>query len=314
MRKDTRFYYKKSRIQQLRGFCCTVQNNCSARQAAEKMNLDHSTIAVQIRSLEDDLGIKLFKRTANHRLILTEKGNLFYEMAIDKLQAIEGLFDAFYTKLNNTEQNTIRIAAHHVVLSHILPKFLYQYQEQNPENKNVKIALSNISKEEAIKRLIDGKINLAIFPCHENEEKLPELSYINFLNYKPVVVTHKNHPLSKKEIIKLEDIKNYPFLLVDKFSLKSSMNTWMVEENMGSNFEFENATWEILKHMVKNNIGITGFSEIYIDKEEKDLRHKKVEHIFPKIFFTIITKKYSLIGKKTQKIIDLITSNYLKSL
>ena len=55
------FYYKKNRLQQLRGFCYAAQMG-SMLKCANKMGLTQGAITLQIQSLERDLGIKLFER------------------------------------------------------------------------------------------------------------------------------------------------------------------------------------------------------------------------------------------------------------
>ena len=49
-----RFFYKKSVLQQLRGFCATYEKK-SITRASEIMHLDRSAVSVQIQSLEATL-------------------------------------------------------------------------------------------------------------------------------------------------------------------------------------------------------------------------------------------------------------------
>ena len=62
MSLDNYFYYKKDRLNQLRGFCTTVRCDCSQAKAARKLNVEPATINKQISSLERDLEVKLFDR------------------------------------------------------------------------------------------------------------------------------------------------------------------------------------------------------------------------------------------------------------
>ncbi|MFC1659213.1 LysR family transcriptional regulator [Pseudomonadota bacterium] len=59
------FYYKKSRLQQYRGFCSLVQLG-TTEKASAKMGLTPSAITMQIKSLEEDLNTKLFTRTISN--------------------------------------------------------------------------------------------------------------------------------------------------------------------------------------------------------------------------------------------------------
>ena len=70
------FYYKRNRIQQLKGFYYTVQTG-SVSNAARKMGLSQSAITLQIQSLERDLKTKLFEREGK-KITITKAGKLFF--------------------------------------------------------------------------------------------------------------------------------------------------------------------------------------------------------------------------------------------
>ena len=87
------FYYKKNRLQQIRGFCYVVQTG-SMLKCARKMGLTQGAITLQIQSLERDLGIKLFDRSGKE-IKLTKSGEMFYDHAISSLQKMDSLFESF---------------------------------------------------------------------------------------------------------------------------------------------------------------------------------------------------------------------------
>ena len=108
--KANSFYYKKDRLNQLRGFCAVVQNDCSLIKASEKLGLEKPAISKQISALERDLGIELFDRSKHKTLVLTKEERLFYDEVVLKLQGIDGLFRNFSEKINEIDKNSIKIA------------------------------------------------------------------------------------------------------------------------------------------------------------------------------------------------------------
>ena len=56
-----RFYYKGSRLKQLRAFCMIVKLGTLSR-AAEALFLSQPSISLQLRALEDELGVALIER------------------------------------------------------------------------------------------------------------------------------------------------------------------------------------------------------------------------------------------------------------
>ena len=73
------FYYKRNRIQQLKGFYHSAQTG-SISKAAKKMGLTQAAVTLQIQSLERDIGVDLFKREGQ-KIKLTElKGFFFFNV------------------------------------------------------------------------------------------------------------------------------------------------------------------------------------------------------------------------------------------
>jgi DNA-binding transcriptional LysR family regulator len=264
---------------------------------------------LQIKSLEEDLRVQLFTRTDNHRLIPTEDGLRLYEKLIPIVQGVDGVLEEFLEDRKTENRNIIKIAGHNIVLSNILPKYIAQFKKENPD---IKFKLCNNTKEEAVNKLINNKVDFVIYPTQENEKITPELIYKPFMDYKPVIIAHKNHAIFKKEgRVEMQDIQKYQLLLVDNLTLTTPMNNWISDYHLQSDFIFENATWEILKNMVKENIAISGFSKIYLNKEELSiLKYKSIDHLFnKKLLFTIIIKKNSFLKEKASALIQLILSN-----
>jgi DNA-binding transcriptional LysR family regulator len=201
------FYYKNNRIQQLKGFCYTVQTG-SISNAAKKMGLTQAAVTLQIQSLERDLGINLFKRS-KQKFTLNEDGRNLYSEAISYIQGIDSLFENFIEKTNNKKLQTVDIASNHVGISYILPKYIKKFKTLNP---SVKFKIRNLSKDDSIDRILNDKIDMFIYPIPSN--KIPdELEFFPIVKYQPILLTKKDHPLSKKKKITLSDIEKFETIM-----------------------------------------------------------------------------------------------------
>ena len=301
------FHYKKSRIQQLKGFCYTVQEG-SSRGAAKKMGLDPSSISLQIKSLEGDLGIELFERKGK-KLILNEKGRKFYDLAIIQLQGIDGLFESFHEKLIDDDKNTLIIAGYYSALSYILPKYL-KILLSDDRFKNLKIKLCNISISEAFERLKNGKVDFAFYPSVHNDIVPVEINKENVFKLKNAVFIHKNHPLAKKKILERKDLEKYEFLVRDKYDF---LDLRKVIDFKSSQIEFENGNSHIVLGLVKENIAIGICGEVYKDENEiankQGLSVRNIDYLLKKMFYSLFILK----NKKNKSSADFLFKIFKKN-
>jgi len=73
-------------LQQLRGFLAAAKT-ASITEAAHQLRLTPSSVSVQIKKLEQELGVRLFDR-AKKGLILTGSGKLFLEIVLPAMESL----------------------------------------------------------------------------------------------------------------------------------------------------------------------------------------------------------------------------------
>lgn len=267
----SKFYYKKSKIQQLKGFCATVRNNCSIKQGAKELGIEESAISTQIRYLELDLGVKLFDRIKG-RLYLNSNGEKVYAKAVSIISEVDNLFNNFLLANDEEYNNLLKIASVDAILVKIIPlsaKF----------DKNIK--LYNLSKEKALEMLVKEEIDLAIYPLADNEKITPELKNYKLSKVNNYLCLSKNHPLSKKREIKKDDLLKFDIELIkDKIFLEK---TCQKDSN-----KIVNNNLKLLKELVKNGIIISILSDVFIDKEDKKcMIFKNVSNFLPNKTYNI---------------------------
>jgi DNA-binding transcriptional LysR family regulator len=309
MKLPQQFYYKRNRLQQIKGFCYTAQTG-SMSKSAKIMGLSQSTVTLQIQSLERDLGFKLFKRDKK-KIDLTKEGKMFYSYSIPYVQGIDGLFENFISNLKQDKLKTINIAANTVSICYILPKYIRKFEIKNPE---VKFEIKNLVKEDALKRLLSDEVDMLIYSMQPDETP-DNLEFIPIAEYEPVLLTRKNHPLAKKSNIKLSDIKNYSLLRLDKkFVTVPNFDDIAKHHGLKTKIEFEMANYEILKKFVKADIGIAIISNICLEgEEEKSLTGTILTEFFPKITYGILVKKGKMHCGLLKKFIEILKTERLLS-
>jgi DNA-binding transcriptional LysR family regulator len=197
-------------LNQLKYFLAIVKTG-SFSNAADDMYISQSSMSKQIKALETELGVDLFKRE-HSKVYLTEIGAEFAkyaEMTIKQHNDMLLYLDEFATK----KSNTIRFGSIPVVSSYGISAQIAQFTTNYKPDVNVVIDM-----QEVMKKLFDGAIDIALI----RTDYLDEVDVFDCIPYKKdifVLVCNQNHPLSTKEAVSLNDLIKYPLSLLDTSSV-----------------------------------------------------------------------------------------------
>lgn len=281
--QNENFFYKNNRLQQLRGFYYSVRF-CSISKAAKEINLTQSTVTLQIQSLERDLGITLINR-GNKDNFLTKDGKEFYKMACPLIQEFESVANKFRSKLEKDKEEGLKIAVHHVAITHLMPKIITEFKKSHP---NVKITLHNISPSEASSRLVKEEVDFIIFP---NLPSNPEIEIQEIISYRPILIVRKNHPLSSIKIKSLKDLRKFDLIRIDQnlITLPLFEEAFKTYELEGS-IDFENGNWEMLKSLVQEGDFAALVSTICVKEGDENFAAIDLSSFFPSMSYGFAVK------------------------
>ena len=307
MQLPKQFYYKHNRLQQLKGFYHTVQTG-SISKAAAKIGLTQSAITLQIQSLERDLNTKLFERDKK-KIKITEEGKMLYMCSTPYIQGIDDLFKSFVNSEKRNKITSINLAANHVSISYILPKYIRKFKDKYP---NIKFKIEQLAKDDAIEKLISDEIEFFIYPMLRNEIP-PELDFIQIVQHQPILLIRKDHPLAKKKDLTLFDIAKYELVRIDpKFITLPAFEDIIRLYDFKVNIELGVADWEILKQFVKAGIGVAMISSIILEgTKDEELTARDLTKYFPKMVYGILFKKGKIFNKLTKEFIRILETEKL---
>lgn len=299
-----RYWYKKNKLQQLRGFCAVIEEG-SVLKAAKKLNIAQSSVSLQISSLERDLKIKLFKRDKKKMSPNPEAFRL-YKICKKQLLEIDMIFENVSKTIKYDYDNIIKIAGYSYMLSHILPKY---YKKMIEFNKNVRFEIWNCKYEEAIDMLNNGIIDIAVYPIDTNI-CFNNIEAHKFYEYKLAIGMHKNHPLAKikKEDLTWEVLAKHDFVTLGSgISIRGFKNI-VDEYQINSKFILHNGTWETAMGLVKEGLSIS-CGDIEYAKWHSDIAIKMLpSDSIIKYQFYILTNKVSQTSKASVDFLKILKS------
>jgi len=143
-------------LKQLQVFMAVADTH-SFSKGGEVVSLAQSTASQHIRALEDELGARLFDRSASH-VTLTEAGRLFYEHAARICALCREAKDAV-RRFQGLEQATLRVGASTIPAACLIPDLLGSFSTARP---GVRLEVVQGDTREVIRLLQDEKIELAV--------------------------------------------------------------------------------------------------------------------------------------------------------
>ncbi|MEO8890889.1 MAG: LysR family transcriptional regulator, partial [Coleofasciculaceae cyanobacterium] len=156
------------RIEQLQAFLSVAETG-NFGQAARKCGVTQSTISRQIQSLETDLGLSLFHRTAQAKLTLGG------EQLLPRARKICHEWQAANQELADLisgKQPELCVAAIQSVCAYYLPPVLQKFCRNYPD---VQLRVTALGSDRALKVLRDGMVDVAIVMNNRFLTSSPEL-------------------------------------------------------------------------------------------------------------------------------------------
>ncbi|GAA3725124.1 LysR substrate-binding domain-containing protein [Flavobacterium ginsengisoli] len=224
-------------------------------KAAELCFVTQSGLSQQIKKLEEELGLPLFKRIGK-KVQLTEAGSVFLIHAKKVVENVENGKQAI-EDLNEMIGGELRIGVTYIFGLLILPvvnAFAKKYQ-------NLKIIVEYGTTEVLEQKLIDNELDL-VFVISSHEIEMP-IQKVPLFTSNMVMVVSKNHALANLDKIAFKKIEEIPLILPGK----GSNSREYVEElfkkfNMKPKISIELQSIHALLQMVENSDWATIVAEM----------------------------------------------------
>jgi LysR family transcriptional regulator, low CO2-responsive transcriptional regulator len=209
-------------LRQLQIFVIAARCPSFAR-AAEELHLTQPAVSMQIRQLEDAVGLPLFERVAR-RLTLTEAGERLSHHANRILGEIKDAEDAMMS-LSQADSGSIAVS---IVSSatYFAPKLLALYSQQFPK---VDVHFSVGNRETLLRLLQDNATDLAIMG-----RPPPELGTTAepLAAHPHVIVAPLSHPLRHATRFDLQELDGDTFLLREPGSGTRAVTEHVFRQNL----------------------------------------------------------------------------------
>lgn len=174
-------------------------------RAAERLRISQPPLSQQIRSLEDELSVKLFERT-KRQVRLTEAGKVFLERSYLVLAQLEQAIEVTQ-RIGRGEVGRLEIGFVGSATYTVLPNILSVFRKQFPA---VELRLHELTTAQQIQALYHKQVDVGIVRSAVIE---PGLSVECILQESLVLALPETHLLSAQAKVSLSTLKDELFIL-----------------------------------------------------------------------------------------------------
>lgn len=287
-------------LQQLK-YLVTVAECKNISEAAEKLYISQPSLSAAIHNLEKEMGVTAFARS-NKGVSVTREGEELLSFARNLLEQADIMKERF-CKDTKREPKFCVSCQHYSFAVNAFVDVVNKFDADK-----YSFILRETQTGEIIDDVANGNSELGIlYLSKQNEEVLTKLFKKNDLIFEeifeasPHIFISKNHPLANKDIITLDELKPYPYLVYEQ----GERNSFYFSEEFLSVLDMpKNIQVRDRATLFNLAIGLNGFtvSSGIIDKELNG------EDIISKVLDMDVTMHIGLIKKK-----NIMLSRYANS-
>jgi DNA-binding transcriptional LysR family regulator len=195
-------------LRQIRSFL-SVAETLHFGRTAELIHLSQPALSLQIKALEEEVGVRLFERN-RRKTTLTAAGLAFRDDAAAALSQLEQAMRSARLAANG-KLGLLRIGFISTVGSAIVPNIVRQFRESNPE---VEFSLRAIPTADQVQMLESGSLDIGFF-------RLPigghsALDVVTVHRERFVLVVPASHKLAKRKRVRLSEVSGQNFVLYER--------------------------------------------------------------------------------------------------
>ncbi len=248
----------KATLQQLRLFEAVARHGSYTR-AAEAIHLTQPAVSIQIKRLEESLGVKLFEQMGK-QIYLTAAGKELFATCKDlfgRMEVFEGRLDELRGEVAGP-LNLAAVTTAKYFLPHYLGAFLRRYPRVVPQLK-----VSNRAR--ILERLENNEDDIYVMAT------LPERSDIDihpFLRDELVMFAHPDHPLAGRKRIPVERFSGERLISREAGSgIRLTFERMLRDKGVTIEPYMELGSGEAIKQAVMSGIGIGVLSNFSLKME-----------------------------------------------
>jgi LysR family transcriptional regulator, hydrogen peroxide-inducible genes activator len=290
------------------GYILALEKHLSFIDAAQHCNISQPALSMQVKKLEEQLGVEIFDRSSTP-IKITTIGKEIINQAKNIFKEYKQVYEII-AEYKDAVKGTIRLGIIPTVSPYLLPLFLKNLELKYPA---LNIEIEELTTQNIEDKLRNGSLDMGILatPLHQADLLETILYYEELVAYisKENLLYNKNYLLSKELDL------NQLWLLEEGHCLRNQIENFCElkqKQNKNSQLKLKTGSLETVIKLADNYAGMTLLPELAI----LDWNADKLEHV--RAFSTEKPmREISIISEKTYKrkaVLKAVKNEILESL
>ena len=232
--------------------------------AAKKLDISQPSVSKSLKTIENNIGYKLFTRKGK-KLEPTQEADALHEHASLVTNQIKN-FNYIVKTYKSRSADFINIGTTPSLANTIVPKLIKQYKESHPETK---FNLINLNSIDLIEDRYKPDIDITI--CFNAKEQ-NSIDIVVLKEGKHYLVSAKKYNLGKK--VSLKEITDLPYIEITNLLsvyAKSSIMNFLIENEINMNFYLKTDSYNSALAIINQGIGFAIIDENTIQNANLEL-------------------------------------------
>jgi LysR family cys regulon transcriptional activator len=293
------------KLRQLHYIHEVAKRGLNVTAAAEALHTSQPGVSKQIRLLEEELGVDVFRRKGKHLKEMTPAGKRILEYTERLLQEI-GNIRNIAQEYRETDRGDLSIATTHTQARYALPPVVTEFKKRFPD---VKLKLLQGNPHQLAKMVLEGEVDVAI--ATEALETYAELVTLPSYTWHHCVVVPEGHALAAAKPLTLEAIAAYPIVTYDPtFAGRTALDRTFAARGLHPEVSLTALDSDVIKSYVSLGLGVGIISSrAFRPGKDEGLVALNCEHLFPLQTTRLAYKRGAYLRGFTVEFIRLFTPN-----
>jgi DNA-binding transcriptional LysR family regulator len=234
-------------FEQLRTFLevCRLR---SFSRAAKKLMVTQPAISAQIRTLENEVGARLFDRDGG-KVTFTAAGKVFEPFAEHCLQVHNHIMVAI-GELHRSPRGELSVSANEATSLYVLPTVFAQFKRQY---SRVGLSIVRADRARTLEYVLSREVDFGIVSLPLKDPRL----LVDLIHRDEVVlVAPRNHSLAQRESVKVPEIFQHSLLLPKQGRQRELIEDLFRSYEIQPRIAMEVESSELLKRLIVAGLGI----------------------------------------------------------